>query len=244
MTETQTKPSIETCFSPALFPHIITKENFIVVIVDILRATTAICTAINNGAIEVVPVAEINETKKYRDMGYKVAGERDGIVIDGADFGNSPFNFTKKNVDGEKIVITTTNGTQTIETAKVCDTVVLGAFSNISVLADWLNNQKKNIVIFCAGWKNKFNIEDTIFAGALIQRLQLLSSYNVSCDSSIAASDLWGLAKSNVLEYVEKASHRHRLKKLGLDDVLEYCFTEDTTPVIPILKNGKLVNAL
>jgi len=244
MTEVQTKRSIETCFSPALFPHIITKGNFIVVIVDILRATTAICTAISNGAVEVVPVAEINETKKYRTLGYKIAGERDGIVIDGADFGNSPFNFTKENVNGEKIVITTTNGTQTIETAKICDTVVLGAFSNINVLADWLNNQKKNIVIFCAGWKNKFNIEDTIFAGALIQRLQSLSSYNVSCDSSIAASDLWSLAKNNVLGYVEKASHRHRLKTLGLDDVLEYCFTEDTTPVIPILKNGKLVNAL
>ncbi|HNW98673.1 MAG TPA: 2-phosphosulfolactate phosphatase [Bacteroidales bacterium] len=244
MSENKNCRTIETCFTPVLFPHILTKENFIVIIVDILRATTAICTAFGNGAVEVIPVAKIEETKKYRGLGYKVAGERDGIVINGADFGNSPFNFTKENVNGEKIVITTTNGTQTIEIAKHCDAVVLGAFSNINVLARWLSEKNKNIVILCSGWKNKFNIEDTIFAGALIERLQLLSEYNVNCDSSIAALDLWLLAKNHVLQYVEKASHRHRLKKLGLDDVLEYCFTEDTTSVIPILENGKLVNAL
>ena len=244
MTEIHCNPTIETCFSPALFPHILTTENYVVVIVDILRATTAICTAFNNGAVEIVPVAKIEETKNYRPLGYMIAGERNGIVIDGADFGNSPFNFTEENVKGKKIVITTTNGTQTIEMAKSCDTVVLGAFTNISVLAEWLSKQKKNVVIFCSGWKNKFNIEDTIFAGALIEKLQSLSNYEVNCDSSIAAIDLWDLAKTNVLEYVEKASHRHRLQKLGLDDVLEFCFTEDTTPVVPILENGKLVNAL
>ncbi|MFH0865832.1 MAG: 2-phosphosulfolactate phosphatase [Bacteroidota bacterium] len=236
--------TIEVCFTPALFPYRLTKENYVVVIVDILRATTAICTAFGNGAIEVIPVAEIDETKKYRGLGYKVAGERDGIVIDGADFGNSPFNFTKKNVNGEKIVITTTNGTQTIEISKVCDTVVLGAFSNLSVLTGWLNTQQKNVVILCAGWKNKFNIEDSVFAGALIQRLMQHRNYKIICDSAMAACDLWNLAKNDVLNYIEKASHRHRLKKLGLDDVLEYCFTEDTAPVIPVLYGGKLVNAL
>jgi 2-phosphosulfolactate phosphatase len=236
--------TIEVCFSPVLFPQRLTTKNFVVVIVDILRATTAICTAFENGAMEVIPVAEIEDTKKYRGLGYKVAGERDGIVIDGADFGNSPFNFTKQNVNGEKIVITTTNGTQTIDITKICDTVVLGAFSNISVLAEWLDSQMKNVVILCAGWKNKFNIEDSIFAGALIDRLLKKPNYKVICDSAMAALDLWSIARNDVLNYIEKAAHRHRLKKLGLDDVLDYCFTEDTTPVIPVLYGGKLVNAL
>lgn len=236
--------TIEVCFTPALFPHRLTKENYAVVIVDILRATTAICTAFGNGALEVIPVAEIEDTKKYRELGYKVAGERDGIVIEGADFGNSPFNFTKQNVNGEKIVITTTNGTQTIDVTKVCDTVVLGAFSNITALSDWLDSQVKNVVILCAGWKNKFNIEDSIFAGALIERLMHKPNYKIICDSAIAAVDLWNLAKGDVLDYIERASHRHRLKKLGLDDVLDYCFTEDTNPVIPLLYGGRLVNTL
>jgi 2-phosphosulfolactate phosphatase len=236
--------TIEVCFSPVLFEYRLTTKNYVVVIVDILRATTAICTAFANGVMEVIPVAEIDETKKYRGLGYKIAGERDGIVIDGADFGNSPFNFTKENVEGEKMVITTTNGTQTIEITKVCDTVVLGAFTNISVLTDWLDSQVKNVVILCAGWKNKFNIEDSVFAGALIERLLQKQGYKMICDSAMASVDLWGLAKNDVLGYVEKASHRHRLKKLGLDDVLEYCFTPDSTPVIPVLYGGKLVNGL
>jgi 2-phosphosulfolactate phosphatase len=243
MAEIQNKPCIETCFAPPLFKHILTKENYAVVVIDILRATTAICTAFKNGAVEMVPVAEIEETKKYRPLGYMIAGERDGIVIDGADFGNSPFNFTEENVKGNKIVITTTNGTQTIEKAKISDTIVLGAFSNISVLTDWLTKQNKNVVLFCAGWKNKFNLEDSIMAGALAERL-LKKDFISNCDSTAAAIDLWNVAKPDVLAYIEKAAHRHRLKRLGLDDVLEYCFTPDTANVIPCLKGDAFVDLL
>lgn len=243
MTENAVIRSVETCFSPALFPHILTKDNYIVVIIDILRATTAICTAFRNGALEVLPVAAIEETRKYRPLGYLVAGERDGIVIDGADFGNSPFNFTEENVKGKKIVITTTNGTQTIEMAKSAGTLVLGAFSNISVLAGWLGMQEKNVVIFCAGWKNKFNLEDSLMAGDLAQRL-LQAGFVSNCDSTVAAIDLWNVAKSDVVKYIDKAAHRHRLKKLGLDDVIGYCFTPDTAPVIPFLENNTFTDIL
>ncbi len=235
--------TIETCFSPALFPHILTGENYIVVIIDILRATTAICTAFKNGATEIVPVANIEDTKKYRSLGYMIAGERNGIVIEGADFGNSPFNFTEENVKGKKIVITTTNGTQTIETAKTSDTVVLGAFSNIYVLTEWLAAQNKNVLLLCSGWKNKFNLEDSIMAGAIAERL-LTNGFVTCCDSTAAAIDLWDIAKPDVIEYIEKAAHRHRLKKLGLDDVLQYCFTPDTANVIPLLKNNAFIDVL
>jgi 2-phosphosulfolactate phosphatase len=237
------KPTIETCFTPALFPYIITKEKYIVVIIDILRATTAICTAFKNGATEMVPVAKIEDTGKYRPLGYMIAGERDGIVIEGADFGNSPFNFTEENVKGKKIVITTTNGTQTVEVAKSCNTIILGAFSNISVLADWLISQKKNVVLLCSGWKNKFNLEDSIMAGDLALRL-MQNGFVSNCDSTAAAIDLWNIAKVDVLAYIEKAAHRHRLKRLGLDDVLEYCFTPDTAEVIPVLQNNAFFNIL
>lgn len=235
------QPTIETCFSPPLFQHILTKENYAVVVIDVLRATTAICTAFKNGTIEIVPVAEIKETKKYKLLGYLIAGERDGIVIDGADFGNSPFNFTEEKVKGKKIVITTTNGTQTITKAKISDTVVLGAFSNISILTEWLVKQSKNVVLFCAGWKNKFNLEDSLMAGAIAERL-LAKGFISDCDSTAAAIDLWHMAKFNVLVYVEKAAHRKRLKRLGLDDVLEYCFTPDTANVIPYLKGESFVD--
>jgi 2-phosphosulfolactate phosphatase len=235
--------TVETCFAPPLFQHILTSGNFCVVIVDILRATTAICTAFRNGATEIVPVAAIEDTKAYRLKGYLIAGERDGIVIDGADFGNSPFNFTEENVNGKKLVITTTNGTQTIEIAKASDTVVLGAFSNLSVLTDWLAKRDQNVVIFCSGWKNKFNIEDTLFAGDLARRL-LCMDFSTICDSTKVAIDLWSIAEIDVLTYIEKAAHRKRLQKLGLDDVLEYCFTTDTSKVIPLLQNNAFVDIL
>ena len=120
---------------------------------------------------------------------------------------------------------------------------MLGAFSNISVLTKWLASWNKNVVLFCAGWKNKFNIEDTVFAGALAERL-LSKGFVTNCDSTAAAIDLWHVAKPNVLDYIEKAAHRHRLKRLGLDDVLEYCFTPDTTNVIPYLKGDAFVDVL
>jgi len=239
----KTQPTIETCFAPPLFQHILTKENYVVVVIDILRASTAICTAFKNGALEIIPLAGIEETKKYRPLGYLIAGERDGIVIDGADFGNSPFNFTEENVKGKKIVITTTNGTQTIAKARVSGTVALGAFSNISVLTEWLANLNKNVVLFCAGWKNKFNLEDSVFAGALAGRL-IAKGFATNCDSTAAAIDLWHAAEPDILAYMEKAAHRHRLKRLGLDDVLEYCFTNDTANVIPFLKGECFVDVL
>ena len=235
--------TIETCFSPPLFQHLLTKENYAVVIVDILRFSTAVCTAFQNGATEIIPLAEIVQTKAYRSKGYLIAGERDGIVIEGADFGNSPFNFTQENVKGKKLVITTTNGTQTIQSAKASDTVVLGAFSNISVLADWLAKRDQNVVIFCAGWKNKFNLEDTLLAGALAQRL-LAMDFCTVCDSTAAAIDLWNVAKKDILAYIGKAAHCKRLQRLGLDDVLEYCFTADTANVIPFLKDDAFVDIL
>jgi 2-phosphosulfolactate phosphatase len=244
MNISQTNRSIEICFTPVLFKYKLTTDDCIVVIVDILRATTAICTAFNNGAEEIIPVSKIEDTRAYRPLGYMVAGERDGVVIDGADFGNSPFNFTKEKVNGKKLAITTTNGTQTIEIAKESGCVVLGAFSNISVLQKWLEEQNKNVVILCSGWKNKFNVEDSAFAGALAERLLNSGKFISNCDSVAVATDIWKLASDDVLLYMEKASHRHRLKKLGLDDVLAYCFTDDTCPVIPFLKGNALVNVL
>ena len=142
----KTQPTIETCFAPPLFQHILTKENYAVVVIDILRASTAICTAFKNGALEIIPLAGIDETKKYRPLGYLIAGERDGIVIAGADFGNSPFNFTEENVKGKKIVITTTNGTQTIAKARVSDTLCSGLSL---IFLFWLNGLPILIRMLC-----------------------------------------------------------------------------------------------
>ncbi len=101
---------------------------------------------------------------------------------------------------------------------------------------------RRDVLILCAGWKSKFNLEDTLFAGAVVDRLLTRGDYATICDSSLAAQDLWTLAKNDLVGYVEKAAQRHRLRKNNLDDVIEYCHTIDLTNVIPVLENDYLVN--
>jgi 2-phosphosulfolactate phosphatase len=235
-----TKRKLETCFSPALFEkdeHI----DSIIVIIDVLRASSAICAAFENGAKSIIPVSEIWEAKEYKEKGYLVAAERDGLILDFADFGNSPFNFTRERVDGKTIVYSTTNGTGIIKLASSSYSVAIGSFLNIGALTQWLLLQNRNVLLFCAGWKNRFNIEDTVCAGAIAKRLMDSGLYFTICDSSLAAMDLWSLASPDLPGYIEKAAHRSRLRDKKLDDCLEFCLTADYSNKIPQIKNGILV---
>jgi len=238
-----TKQKLETCFSPALFEaeaHV----DSIVVILDIFRASSAICTAIANGVASIIPVSGIEEAREYKSKGYLVAAERDGFVLDFADFGNSPFNFTKEKVVGKTIVYSTTNGTGLINLASASYLTVIGSFLNISALAAWLIKQDRNVLLFCAGWKNRFNIEDTLCAGAIADILMKSSLFDSVCDSTFASIDLWSAARNDLMGYIEKAAQRKRLRDKKLDDCVEFCLTPDFTDKIPVLKNGVLVDNL
>lgn len=235
------KRILETCFSPALYEPDL-HAGSIVVIIDILRATSAICTAFANGATSIIPVAEVREAKEYKNRGYLVAAERDGYVLDFADFGNSPFNFTRERVAGKTIVYSTTNGTGIIKMASSAAAIVIGSFLNISSLTEWLISTDKNVVLFCSGWKNRFNLEDTLCAGAMAERLMESSLYSTICDSTLAAMDLWSLAKDNLSGYIDKVAQRSRLRDKGLDDCISFCLTPDFTKKIPVIKNGILVD--
>jgi 2-phosphosulfolactate phosphatase len=231
--------TIEVCFSLALYPSFHQKEA-IVVVTDILRASSAICTAFMNGVDKIIPVETIEEAKAYKAKGYLVAAERDGFVMDFADFGNSPFNFTPSAVKNKTIIYSTTNGTQAIHLANGSSKVIIGSFLNLTASCNWLKKQRKNIVILCAGWKNKFNLEDTLHAGAMVKQLLKDDNYYTICDSAHASIDLWNLAKSDLLKYIEKSAQLSRLRKNKLDDVIEYCFTPDITEALPILEDNYL----
>jgi 2-phosphosulfolactate phosphatase len=238
--ENKGKMKVEVCFSPALYANY-KDDDAIVVVADILRATTAICAAFENGVKHLIPVADLDEAREYKRKGFLVAAERDGMVLDFADFGNSPFNFNPRLVKGKTIVYSTTNGTQAIRMASGSKHVAVGAFTNLSSLAGWLIGQGSNVLVLCAGWKNRFNLEDSVFAGALADALISSGEFTTECDSTVAAGELWKLARPDITGFMEKASHRHRLKRLGLDDVMEYCHTPDSTRVIPLLKGHLLV---
>jgi len=233
--------NLEVCFTPAIFNRF-ENSGAIVVIIDVLRASSAICTAFANGASTIIPVAEVHEAKEYKEKGYLVAAERDGYVLDFADFGNSPFNFIHEKVEGKTIVYSTTNGTRIIDLSSSAYMTVIGSFLNITSLTEWLGKQDHDVILFCAGWKDKFNLEDTICAGAMAERLLNESSFSTICDSVFAAVDLWTMAKGNPLNYIEKAAQRSRLRDKGLDDCIEFCLTKDYTDKIPVIRHGVLMD--
>lgn len=233
---------IEVCLTPALLPHCLATNPAVVVVVDILRATTSICTAFEHGAAAIIPVAGLDEARHMKTLGYKVAAERDGVILDFADYGNSAFDFMNPGIRGETIVYSTTNGTQTIGLAAEKGTVLIGAFSNISALTGVLNTLAGDVLIVCSGWKNRFNLEDTLFAGALAQRLTSEGHFTTNDDATLAALDLWQQAANDLTGYLEKAEHRARLRRLKLDNVLTYTFTPDTCRSVPVMHGNRLTD--
>jgi len=232
-------PNLEVVFTPEMFKYFENPEANVVV-VDVLRATSAICTAFKNEVSEMIPVPSLEEARKYKQQGYIVAAERDGNVLDFADFGNSPYNFTPERVKNKQVAYSTTNGTKAIHIARNSQMVIIGSFINLSAVANLLINKEKDVIILCAGWKGKFCLEDTLFAGALSEILLDSNKFQTICDSTKASVDLWSLAKPDIISYVDKVAQRKRLKKLGLDDVIEYCHTPDSAEEIPVYQNGKI----
>jgi 2-phosphosulfolactate phosphatase len=240
MENTDNRNKVEVCFSPYLFP--LYKEEFdIIVVIDVLRATSAICAAFQNGVKELIPVSTVEEASKYKEQGYLVGAERGGKIVEGFDFGNSPFSFMKPELKDQTVVLSTTNGTRSIHIAKDAGQVVIGALSNLDILKHWLADQNKNILLLCSGWQNKFNLEDTICAGAILDYLLSTGNYRSEEDASIASKYLFLSAKDNILGYLKASSHRRRLKNLNLNEDIKYCLTPNTAPMIPVLKGDRLV---
>ena len=236
----ETRKRVEVCYTPGEY-HYFKDEFDIVVVIDVLRATTAICVAFEYGINSIIPVPTLEDALEYKKQGYLVGAERKGQIVDGFDFGNSPYSYMKEEFKGKDVVLTTTNGTKSIAVAKDADTVVIGALANLEVLTTWLIEQNKNTLCLCSGWQDKFNLEDTICAGAISGALIETGNFTSVEDSSIAAKYLYISAKDNYMGYLKSSSHRRRLKNLNLNEDIKYCLTPNKTKVIPILKDGKLM---
>ena len=231
---------IEVCYTPGEYDYF--KDEFeIVVVIDVLRATTAICVAFEYGITSIIPVPTLEDALEYKKKGFLVGAERKGQIVEGFDFGNSPYSYMKDEFKGKDVVLTTTNGTKSIAAAKDADTLVIGALVNLDVLTTWLIKQNKNTLCLCSGWQDKFNLEDTICAGAISEALINTGNFTSIEDSSIAAKYLYLSAKDNYMGYLKSSSHRRRLRNLNLNEDIKYCLTPNKTKVIPILKDGKLI---
>lgn len=233
---------INVCLSPALYKYY-AADDTIVVMLDAIRASASICTAFMNDVELIVPVSDKDEAEEYKNKGYIIAGERDGERIKGFDYGNSPFNFSEENIKGENLAFTTTNGTQVINLVKngmeKNVELVIGSFINISVLTDFLDSGKKDILILCSGWKNTVNTEDSLLAGRIVDLLikknkyELLEAANLAYNLSLSAGDSY-------FEFVMKNSPRLNEKSKKLEKDFKYCLTEDITDVVPYLEGNIL----
>lgn len=237
------RPSLHTALSPALL-HLYDVNHAVVVIIDVLRATSTIATALHNGAKCVIPVDSV---AKCIELGRQIdgitAGERDGMIAEGLQHGNSPFEYTRSFINGKTLVLTTTNGTKLLHMAldRGAGQIITGSFSNLRSVCNHLMDQGQSVVLACAAWKDKVNIEDLLFAGALIH--QVKEHFCINCDSSQIAETVYLDAREDMFGFMASrdASHYHRLMKHGLEKDIRYCLTPDLAPVLPLYENGKLI---
>jgi 2-phosphosulfolactate phosphatase len=195
---TVAKPSLYTCFSPALL-HLYDVTHTTVVIIDVLRATSTIATALNNGAKQIIPVDSVAHCIELgKQIDGITAGERDGKVAEGLEYGNSPFEYPRSFIGGKSLVLTTTNGTKLLHMAlaKGAETIITGSFPNLTAVCDFLIQEKKPVLLGCAAWKDRVNMEDMLFAGAVLERVQ--AHFDINCDSSQIAASMYQMAKGDL----------------------------------------------
>lgn len=235
------KPQLHTILSPRLL-EIYDVSDSIVVIIDVFRATSTIATALYNGASRIIPVDSVEKCIELGNLtGGITAGERDGKVIDGLAYGNSPAEYPRSFIEGKTLVLTTTNGTKLLHMAlqSGASEVITGSFPNLSAVCDHLIKQQKNVFLGCSAWKDRFNLEDTLFAGAVIERVK--EQFTIHCDSSLMAQNIYSQHKHDLKSFIRHTTHWHRLSQYGLEKDLEYCVSPDLANVLPFYRNGDLI---
>ena len=232
------KHKIDICLAPSLI-DLFDLSNKQVVIIDVFRATSAMCVFLNNGGERVIPVANIEDAVKYKndinpsyEQKYLVAAERDGKVVPGFDIGNSPLSYHNQDFRNVSLAITTTNGTLAINKAKMArNGMLLASFLNISSIVDYISNGNNDVLIVCSGWKGRLCIEDMLLAGLLSEKLLLNRQFYSDSDSVVLAKNMYDLGKSNLFQFLADSAYRTRM---DLDEDVKYCLQIDTMDLVPV----------
>ena len=200
-------------------------------------------TALYNGAKAIIPVDSVAECIRLgKQINAITAGERDGQVAEGLQYGNSPFEYPREFIENKTLVLTTTNGTKLLHMAieRGAHEIVTGSFPNVDAVCNYLTASNKNVMLACAAWKNRVNIEDTLFAGAVINKIK--DAFAINCDASQMASNMYLAAEQDLFDFMQcnNASHYHRLMGYGLEKDIRYCLTPNQANVLPFYREGKL----
>jgi 2-phosphosulfolactate phosphatase len=219
--------------------------NKTVIVIDVLRATSTILTALAHGCDAVYPIETVMQTRQLQRPGWLMGGERSCKKIPGFDFGNSPFEYMDDRIAGKTILITTTNGTRAIQKALKASTILAASLLNGSACAQEAALLRKDIVILCSGTQDVFALEDGICAGQLIEELQRL----LSAEGIAASVNDFGLSMLYAFRQVQPAmteallncTNGQRLTKLGFVEDIIYCSRMNIIQLVPVMREGKLV---
>jgi 2-phosphosulfolactate phosphatase len=189
-------------------------------------------------------VDSVNECIRLgRQIEAITAGERDGKVAEGLEHGNSPFEYPESFIGGKTLVLTTTNGTKLLHMAlnNGAHEIITGSFANLDAVCNHLVQKNKPVLLACAAWKDRVNIEDTLFAGAVINKIK--EHFSINCDASQMALGLYKEAEEDLYEFMKRkeASHYKRLTSFGLEKDIRHCLTSNTANVLPLYSEGKLI---
>ncbi|RLS38520.1 MAG: 2-phosphosulfolactate phosphatase [Planctomycetota bacterium] len=211
----------------------------VVVVIDILRATTVIVHALTHGARAVVPAASIDEARslasRWPASDRLLGGERHGLTIEGFDLDNSPYSYSPEVVAGKTIVFTTTNGTRAMRWASQADEILVGAFANLSAVVRYLENETRPVHLLCAGTDQRISAEDLLFAGAVADRLQ--DRFQIHCESQIFRefAHQHGVRADDRLLTLRASAGGLNLIELGFDRDIERASQIDLSTVVPKL---------
>ncbi len=219
-------------------------ENSIVVVIDILRATSVISTAFHFGIKSVKPVSTIEEAISYKqNKDYICAGERNALPIEELEYGNSPYQYMNNEIKDKKLIITTTNGTNAIKISKNAKKVIIASYININACSDFLINQNHNIIFLCSGWKGFYNLEDSIFAGEISELVLKSNKFTHNCDSLRSCIYLNNLCGNDNFTFLKNSSHRKRLKNNNMEKDTIFCLKPTfKSEIVPMLLEDTLYN--
>jgi 2-phosphosulfolactate phosphatase len=214
------------------------------VVIDVLRASSTIITALSNGAKEIVPVGTVEFAVKVSGGIFGgqtlLGGERNTKKIEGFALGNSPSEYTKEIVNGKSIVFYSTNGSRAIVKAKYSNNLFVCSFNNLKTLAKHLKKLNEDVIILCAGNNNFFSLEDSVCAGMLISELAAGTKNAELTDASTSALTLFKSFGKNIFKMLSETDHGQLLITNGFEEDLKACAELDSTDVIPFYSGNVL----
>ena len=219
-------------------------SNKRIVVLDILRATSTIVTALNNGAMEVIPVQEYDEVfNLVRSLGRSICllgGERKGLKIEGFDLGNSPLEYTRGVVEGKKIIFCTTNGTKAIKALQNGLEVLIGSYLNVEHLVGYLTRNTQDITLVCSGREGNLCMEDLACAGMIAQMVSTAVPADLTDAAKVAIYTAKLQGSDSLEKFISSVEHALLLKEIGMGRDINACTALNSAPILPRFEGGRI----